>query len=99
MIVAITPKYPDLHAPRTLRGYCNCHRNSTVEPALDRVGDFAAFLDQNFDEAEAYGPLRKAELIGRPVGTAAWIAGMEARTGMALAPGKRGPKPKRDQIV
>ena len=71
----------------------------TVEPALDRVGDFAAFLDQNFDEAEAYGPLRKAELIGRPVGTAAWIAGMEARTGMALAPGKRGPKPKRDQIV
>ena len=71
----------------------------TVEPALDRVGDFAAFLDQDFDEAEAYGPLRKAELIGRPVGTAAWIAGMEARTGMALAPGKRGPKPKRDQIV
>ena len=67
-----------------------------VEPALARVGDFAAFLDQDFDEAEAYGPLRKAELIGRPVGAAAWIAQMEARTGMTLAPGKRGPKPKTD---
>ena len=68
----------------------------SVEPALDRVGDFAAFLDQDFDEAETYAPLRKAELIGRPVGTADWIAAMEARTGMALAPGKRGPKPKTD---
>ena len=66
----------------------------SVEPALSRVGDFAAFLDQDFDEAAAYGPLRKAELIGRPVGSAAWIARMEARTGMTLAPGKRGPKAK-----
>ena len=65
-----------------------------VEPALARVGDFAAFLDQDFDEAAAYGPLRKAELIGRPVGAAAWIAQMEARTGKTLAPGKRGPRAK-----
>ena len=66
----------------------------TVGPALERVGDFAAFLDQDFDEARAYGPLRKAELIGRPVGAAAWIAAMETRMGMTLAPGKRGPKPR-----
>ncbi len=66
----------------------------TVEPALERVGDFAAFLDQDFDEAGAYAPLRKAELIGRPVGAAEWIAQMEAQTGMTLAPGKRGPRPK-----
>ena len=66
----------------------------TVEPVLERVGDFGAFLAQDFDEAQAYGPLRKAELIGRPVGTAEWIAEMEARTGMTLAPGKRGPAPK-----
>ena len=68
-----------------------------VEPALTRVGDFAAFLDQDFDEAAAYGPLRKAELIGRPVGAAAWIAQMEARTGLALAPGRWGPRPIRDR--
>ena len=65
-----------------------------VEPALTRVGDFAAFLDEDFDEAATYGPLRKAELVGRPVGAPAWIAQMESRTGMILAPRKRGPKPK-----
>ncbi len=64
-----------------------------VAPALERVGDFAAFLDEDFDEAAAYGPLRKAELIGRPVGASDWITAMEARTGLTLAPGKRGPKP------
>ena len=63
-----------------------------VAPVLERVEDFAAFLDEDFDEAAAYGPLRKAELVGRPVGTAEWITAMEARTGLTLAPGKRGPK-------
>ncbi|WP_397405198.1 transposase [Phenylobacterium sp.] len=70
-----------------------------VAPALERVGEFAAFLDEDFDEAAAYGPLRKAELIGRPVGAADWITAMEARTGLTLAPGKRGPKPGREAGV
>jgi putative transposase len=62
--------------------------------ALYRVGDFAAFLDQDFDETAAFGPPRKAELVGRPVGAAEWIKAMETRTGKTLAPGRRGPKPK-----
>ena len=66
----------------------------TVAPALARVDDFGAFLGEAFDEAAAYGPLRKAELVGRPVGAPAWIAQMEARTGLTLAPRKRGPAPK-----
>ena len=65
-----------------------------VEPAQTRVGDFAAFLAENFDETAVFGPLRKAELIGRPVGAPAWIAQMEARTGKTLAPRKRGPAPR-----
>ena len=65
-----------------------------VAPALDRVGDFAAFLGEAFDEAMTYAALRKAESVGRPVGSKAWLADMEARTGLTLAPGKRGPKPK-----
>ena len=65
-----------------------------VAPALKRVGDLAAFLDEDFDEAAAYGPLRKAELIGRPVGASDWITAMEARTRLTLAPGRRGPKPR-----
>ena len=62
-----------------------------VAPALDRVGDFAAFLAQEFDEALSYAALRKAESIGRPVGSAEWMADMEEQTGRVLAPGKRGP--------
>jgi putative transposase len=65
----------------------------TVAPALERVGDFAAFLGEDFDEALTYTALRKAETVGRPVGSAAWLADMEARTGKQLAPGKRGRRP------
>ena len=66
----------------------------TVAPALERVGDFAAFLSQEFDEALSYAALRKAESVGRPVGSAEWLADMEERTGRVLAPGKRGPVPR-----
>lgn len=65
---------------------------ATVAPALERVGDFAAFLGENFDEALTYAALRKAERVGRPVGSPEWLADMEARTGLALTPQKRGPK-------
>ncbi|KUR73809.1 transposase [Novosphingobium sp. Fuku2-ISO-50] len=68
-----------------------------VAPALERVGDFAAFLGQDFDEALTYAALRKAESIGRPIGSPEWLADMEARTGLTLAPQKRGPKPKREE--
>jgi putative transposase len=64
----------------------------TVAPALERVGDFAAFLGEEFDEALGYASLRKAESVGRPVGSKEWLAEMEARTGKVLAAGKRGPR-------
>ena len=67
-----------------------------VEPALDRVGDFAGFLSEDFDEAMTYAALRKAESVGRPIGSHEWLADMEARTGMNLAPQRRGPKPSAD---
>jgi len=63
-----------------------------VGPALERLGDFAAFLGEEFDEALSYAALRKAESVGRPVGSKHWLAEMEARTGKVLAAGKRGPK-------
>jgi putative transposase len=65
-----------------------------IAPALERVGDFAAFLSEAFDEAMTYAALRKAESVGRPVGSQDWLADMEARTGLTLTPAKRGPKPK-----
>lgn len=66
----------------------------TVAPALERVGDFAAFLGEPFDEALTYAALRKAESVGRPVGSKEWLADMEARSGLTLAPRKRGPVPR-----
>jgi putative transposase len=66
----------------------------TVAPVLERVGDFAAFLGQDFDEALSYAALRKAERVGRPVGSPEWLADMETRTGLTLAPKPRGPAPK-----
>jgi putative transposase len=65
-----------------------------IAPALDRVGDFAAFLGQPFDEPLCYAALRKAESVCRPVGSPEWLADMEARTGLTLRPRKRGPKPR-----
>lgn len=65
-----------------------------VAPALERVGDFASFLGEDFDEALGYAALRKAESVGRPVGSAGWLEDMEERAGMRLKPQKRGPKPK-----
>jgi putative transposase len=65
-----------------------------VAPALERVGDFAAFLGEEFDEALSYAALRKAESVGRPVGSKEWLVAMEQRTGLKLAPAKRGPVPR-----
>ncbi len=65
-----------------------------VAPAIERVGNFTAFLGESFDEAMTYAALRKAESVGRPVGSKEWLADIEARTGLTLAPRKRGPAPK-----
>ncbi len=65
-----------------------------VAPALERVGDFTAFLSEEFDEALSYAALRRAESVGRPVGSKEWLAQMEERTGLKLAPQKRGPAPR-----
>lgn len=67
----------------------------TVAPALERVGDFRAFLGEDFDEALSYAALRRAESVGRPIGSADWLKDMEARTGRTLAAGKRGPTGRR----
>jgi len=70
-------------------------RSASKSPrALERVGDFAACLGEPFDEAPGYAGLRKAESVGRPIGTDEWLADMEARTGLTPRPLKRGPKPR-----
>src|SRR3954470_16037231 len=64
-----------------------------VAPALERYGDFAAFLGDAAD-LDAWRALRRSESSGRPLGDPHWLARLEARTGRILAPQKRGPKPR-----
>jgi putative transposase len=64
-----------------------------VAPLLQRHGDFAAFLGSKEDQ-QATRALRMAETTGRPVGSGEWVARIEQLTGRALAPRKRGRKPR-----
>jgi putative transposase len=66
----------------------------TVAPVLQRIENFAAFLDAPFDEDETYRPLRRAETIGRPLGGEDWITALEREHGRKLAPARRGRKPR-----
>jgi putative transposase len=61
-------------------------------PVRERFPDFAAFLAQG-EDLELSNHIRRAETIGRPVGSPEFIAECERLTGRTLAPAKRGPKP------
>src|SRR3569623_1995956 len=63
-------------------------------PALERYGDFAAFLGADRDVAIAWRRLRMAETSGRPLGSDAWLEAIEVSIGRTLRPRKRGPRPR-----
>ena len=65
----------------------------TVGPVLERVGDFAAYLDEA-GEVELIEALRRSRSTGRPVGAKDWLAALEARANRPLAARKRGRKVK-----
>jgi putative transposase len=71
---------------------------TSVRPLLDRVGDMEAFLAEP-EDAPAVAALRRSYTTGRPVGSDAWIADLEALTDRALAPRKRGRKPRAHTVV
>ena len=62
-----------------------------VAPARARFANFADWLEGPADDLAA-ARLRKAESVGRPVGSAAFIARLEEQTRRRLRPLKRGPK-------
>jgi len=62
-----------------------------VRPLLDRIGDWATFVDGGIAEAMALR-VEKHLSTGRPLGSEAWLEAMEARLGTRLRPMKRGPK-------
>jgi len=58
-------------------------------PVLDRYPDFAAWIGAG-EDAEMSARLKRAETIGRPIGSAGFLAELERETGRGLAPRKRG---------
>ena len=66
---------------------------TALAPVRERFPDFAEFIATEAD-AGALARLRRAECIGRPLGDERFVAALEAETGRAIMPGKRGPKPK-----
>ena len=65
----------------------------TLKPVLDRYPDFAALLSSGEDE-EGREKIRKAETIGRPIGSSDWLEDQEKSLGRTLCPKKRGLKAK-----
>jgi putative transposase len=66
----------------------------SVEPALERIADFAAFVESDADDQDRWAEVLKSALTGRPVGAKAWIETLEARLGHPVSPQRRGPKPR-----
>jgi len=64
-----------------------------VAAVRERCGDFAAML-HNAEDAEATMRLRRAESIGRPVGSAEFLERLEQSYDRKLSAGKRGRKPQ-----
>ena len=61
-------------------------------PIRERFPQFADLLALGPD-ADAFERLRRAETIGRPLGSDTFLRRIERRTGRILKPAKRGPKP------
>jgi len=60
-------------------------------PVRSRYPDFAQMIEAGEDEALSHR-LRRAETIGRPLGSEAFLASLERHSGRPLTAAKRGPK-------
>jgi putative transposase len=78
-------------------GRVACDGITAAEPVLTRFPDFAALLEAGEEEA-AMRRLRRAETIGRPIGSEDFVTTLEALSARRLAPAKRGPKPKKSAL-
>jgi putative transposase len=66
-------------------------------PVLSRYPDFAGLIEAGEDEVLSQR-LRRAETIGRPLGSEAFVGRIERLNGRSFRPAKRGPKPKADEL-
>ena len=66
---------------------------TTREPLDVRIPSWSGPLDAREDDGKFQDRLRRAESIGRPLGSAAFLEEIADIPGRPVAPGKRGPKP------
>jgi putative transposase len=69
-----------------------------VAPALSRVLRIRDLLDGPA-EARGFAALRQAEVIGRPLGSEAFVKGLEEQLERRLLPQKRGRRPSAGETV
>jgi len=67
---------------------------ASIARVLERVGDFGAYLGQEFDEDIAYDAQRRSEGSGRTIGAPEWLEEIEAKIGRSIVRQKPGRKPK-----
>jgi putative transposase len=68
-----------------------------ISDMLQQIPHIAPLLADNPDHDMADTHLRRAETIGRPLGSAAFLTKLERKLDRALKPQKRGPKGKREK--
>ena len=90
-LVATPEEYPWSSAAAHLTG--DDDGLARVEPLLSICRDWHDYLTCPFP-AEQWEAVRRHERTGRPLGTDAFVADIEGRTGRCLRPQPRGPKPK-----
>jgi len=83
--------YPWSSAKAHLRGQDD--RLVLVRPLLEMTGDWRSFLKEE-SPCPSDDALRQRESTGRPLGSDAFLAELEEKTGRTLKPKKPGPKPK-----
>ncbi|NNC36727.1 MAG: transposase [Hyphomonadaceae bacterium] len=66
---------------------------TTRSAVRERIDDFADYLTRMNDDS-VYEPLRRSEIVGRPIGSPDFIKSLEQRTGRVLQARKRGPMAK-----
>ena len=67
---------------------------TTAAPLTKLIPDLAGLLDGDVDDGAAHDRLRRAETVGRPLGSPAFLKKIEVTLGRQVIARKRQPKPK-----
>lgn len=70
-----------------------------LRPMQDQLPSLTGLFDLSETDVAAFEVLRKAESVGRPVGSQAFLDRIAGQTGKAVKPGKRGRRRKENSAL